>query len=142
MNASGMVTYVGVAHPWMCDTMGHLNVRHYAAMFDDASFQLLGHIGGREFDGARLGWADARLELDYVHEVRAGALVTVRSHVEKVGTSSLACSHVMAGSLDGTVYARARIVTVHFDLAGRVKLAIEGALRGRAEALLVPARGA
>ncbi len=48
MTFQDLTTYVGVAHPWMCDTMGHMNVRHYAAMFDDASFQLLGHIAGTE----------------------------------------------------------------------------------------------
>ena len=103
MADSGIVTYAGIAHSWMCDTMGHLNVRHYVAMFDDASFQLLGQIAGADFDAARLGWADARLELDYVQEVRAGALVTVRSHVEKVGSSSLVLAHVMTGSVDGLV---------------------------------------
>lgn len=136
MADGGIVTYAGVAHSWMCDTMGHLNVRHYSAMFDDASFQLLGRIAGTDFDATRLGWADARLELDYVREVRAGGLVTVRSHVEKVGSSSLVVGHVMTGSVDGLVHARARVVTVHFDLAARQKRAIQGALRKRAEDLL------
>jgi 2-(1,2-epoxy-1,2-dihydrophenyl)acetyl-CoA isomerase len=27
-----------VAHAWHCDHFGHLNVRHYAAAFDDALF--------------------------------------------------------------------------------------------------------
>lgn len=30
-----LATFVGVAHPWMCDAMGHVNVRHYAAMLYD-----------------------------------------------------------------------------------------------------------
>ena len=138
MADGGIVTYAGVAHSWMCDTMGHLNARHYAAMFDDASFQLLGQIAGADLDPARLGWADVRLELDYVQEVRTGGLVTIRSHVEKVGASSLVLGHVMTGSVDGALHARARVVTVHFDLAARRKRAIEGSLRKRAEGLLAP----
>ena len=62
--------------------MGHLNVRHYVAMFDDASFQLLGRIAGREMD-AKLGWADVRMEIAYKHETPLGKLVTIRSRVEK-----------------------------------------------------------
>ena len=29
-----------VAHPWMCDVLGHLTTRHYVAMFDDAAYHL------------------------------------------------------------------------------------------------------
>lgn len=53
-----ILTCLSVVHPWHCDDMGHMNVRHYAAMFDDASFHLLGIIAG---DGRGLGWADIRL---------------------------------------------------------------------------------
>ena len=55
----GVVTYVGVAHPWMCDAMGHMNVRHYMAMFDVASFQLPGKLTEVEKDKS-LGWPDVR----------------------------------------------------------------------------------
>ncbi len=47
----GLVTFVGVTHPWMCDAMGHMNMRFYAAMIDDAGFQLLGHLAGTEAEG-------------------------------------------------------------------------------------------
>ena len=36
----------GVVHPWFCDVMGHMNVRHYVGMFDDACFQLLAEATG------------------------------------------------------------------------------------------------
>lgn len=133
----GMVSYVGVAHPWMCDTMGHINVRHYAAMFDDASFHVLGRVADPAEDAAGAkGWADVRCEIDYRHETLSGTLLTIRSHVEKLGTSSMTYVHVMKGTLDGLVHAQARIVSVRFDLAARQKLALEPAVRTRAEALL------
>lgn len=131
----GIVTYAGVVHPWMCDTMGHLNVRHYVGMFDDASFQLLGRIAGPDADATRLGWADVRMEIDYAHETPAGTLVTVRSHVEKVGRSSLTYAHVLAGTLDGVVRARCRTVTVRFDLTLRSRLELDAATSQRAESL-------
>ena len=133
----GMVTFLGVAHPWMCDVMGHLNVRYYAAMFDDAGFQFLGRIAGEDAADAKTGWADVRCEIDYKHETPAGALLTIRSQVEKIGTSSLTYLHVMSGSLDGVVHARARMVTVRFDLVARRKIELDASMRKAAEALIV-----
>ena len=43
-------TYRGVVFPWHCDQLGHMNVRHYVAMFDDASFHLL-TAGGMNMSG-------------------------------------------------------------------------------------------
>lgn len=125
-----VTTFMGVAHPWQCDTMGHMNVRHYAAMFDDASFQLLGQLAGPDVEGR--GWADIRCEIDYVHETSAGTLLTIVSHVEKLGRSSLTYAHEMRGTVDGAVHARARVVSVRFDLAARAKMDIEDAIRARA----------
>ncbi|PWL18469.1 4-hydroxybenzoyl-CoA thioesterase [Falsochrobactrum shanghaiense] len=133
---SGLVTFVGVAHPWMCDVMGHMNVRHYTAMFDDASFQLLGHIAGFTPD-TKLGWADIRSETEYRQEVAPGALITIHSRVVKIGRSSLAFEQIMTGSLDGTVRAVNQTVSVRFDLVARRSVRLDEKLRGRAEALFV-----
>ncbi len=138
MSSQPLTTYVGVAHPWMCDTMGHMNVRHYAAMFDDASFQLLGHIAGLETEGEKArGWADVRSETEYKHETKAGALITIRSRVVKLGRSSVTFEQIMSGTLDDVVHAVNRTVTVRFDLDARAATALEPAARSRAEALLL-----
>lgn len=118
-----VLTYTGVVHPWMCDNMGHLNVRYYVGMFDDASFQLLGRIAGQESQSA-LGWADVRMEIDYKREIPASKLVSVASRVESVGTSSLTCFHEMRGSIDDMLHATMRAVTVRFDLTARSRLAL------------------
>ena len=72
-----LVTYKGMAHPWLCDVMGHLTTRHYVAMFDDASYHLLLEI----FDWSAssvaedgLGWADVRHVIEYQAEVSSGDL--------------------------------------------------------------------
>ncbi|QKC97189.1 acyl-CoA thioesterase [Mesorhizobium sp. NZP2298] len=136
--SKSLVTFVGVAHPWMCDVMGHMNVRHYAAMFDDASFQLLGHIAGKDSSQASAtGWADVRTEIDYRHETKAGSLLTIRSHVVKIGRTSVTFEQVMSGSLDGIVHASSRTTSVHFDLAARASVALDEPMRGRAATLLV-----
>ena len=136
MNKS-LVTFVGVAHPWMCDVMGHMNVRHYAAMFDDASFQLLGHIAGQDSSQASAtGWADVRTEIDYRHETRAGSLLTIHSHVVKIGRTSVTFEQVMSGSLEGVVHASSRTTSVRFDLAARASVALDEPMRNRAAAYL------
>jgi acyl-CoA thioester hydrolase len=112
----------------MCDTMGHLNVRHYVAMFDDASFQLLGRIADPRAKPT-LGWADVRMEIDYLHETAAGTLVSVRTVVLKVGKSSLTYLHEMRSTLDGVLHARMRTITVRFDLQARTKIDVEAAAR-------------
>ncbi|MET2827120.1 acyl-CoA thioesterase [Mesorhizobium shangrilense] len=133
-----LVTFIGVTHPWMCDRMGHVNVRHYAAMFDDASFQLLGHIAGQDDNQAsEAGWADVRTEIDYRHETKAGALITIHSHVVKIGRTSITFEQVMSGTLDGMVHAVSRTTSVRFDLAARASVPLEDAMRERASALLI-----
>ena len=135
--SKSLVTFVGVAHPWMCDVMGHMNVRHYAAMFDDASFQLLGHIAGQDSSQASAtGWADVRTEIDYRHETRAGSLLTIHSHVVKIGRTSVTFEQVMSGSLDGVVHASSRTTSVRFDLAARASVALDEPMRNRAAAYL------
>ena len=43
--AAFMETFRGVAAPWLCDAMGHMNTRHDAAMFDDALLHSLVKLG-------------------------------------------------------------------------------------------------
>ena len=131
---TSVITFMGVAHPWQCDTMGHMNVRHYAAMFDDASFQLLGMISGPDEPGK--GWADIRCEIDYKHETRAGTLLTIRSHIVAVGRSSVTYAHTMSGTLDGVVHAQAKVVSVRFDLDRRIKMDIEDDVHQSAQELM------
>lgn len=135
MTGAPVITFAGVVHPWMCDAMGHLNVRHYVGMFDDASFQLLGRVGGLEMDAKRYGWADVRMEIDYLKETSAGTTVSVYSHVEAIGTSSLTYVHSLVGTLDDIPRAQMRVVSVHFDLLERRKTKLPVEMRDRAEKL-------
>lgn len=127
-------TFVSVVHPWHCDRMGHMNVRHYAAMFDDAGFQLLGYVAGDDRPG--YGWADVRCEIDYRHEAPAGTLITIDTTVVKIGRSSLTYRNVMRSSVSGQIHAEALVTSVRFDLDARKSAALSDDERQRAEALL------
>ena len=132
-------TLRGVVHPWHCDTMGHMNVRHYMGMFDDAGFQLLGMVAGSSDELFRQGqgWADVRHTIEYRHEARAGALVVIRSHIVRVGRTSLAMRHEMSDVLTGMLLATDEVVSVLFDLSARHSIPLPNDFRERASALQV-----
>lgn len=130
-------TYRGVAHPWLCDSMGHMNTRHYAAMFDDASFHLLGALGGPAAlakDG--FGWADVRHLHEFRQEVQSGALIVIRSTLTRIGTKSITYRHEMRGVEDDLLHATSEIVSVQFDLRKRAAVTLPAPVRARAQALL------
>ena len=43
---SGLLdTYRGTVYPWHCDHMNHMNVMYYVGKFDEATWNLMSHIG-------------------------------------------------------------------------------------------------
>lgn len=129
-------SYLGVVHPWLCDSMGHLNVRHYVGMFDDANTQFLASLGWDSVTAHSngLGWADVRGEIDYLTEVVAGALVEITSSTAAVGNKSLTVDSEMRCRSSGEIHARMRSVMVHFDLQARKAVQLPTELRERAVA--------
>lgn len=114
--------YKGVVHPWLCDVMGHMNVRHYMAMFDDAGFQLLTEatgwcLGAEQWKGK--GWADVNHKIDYQGELHAGALVEIEGGVTEIGTSSFTAVYLMKNKLSGERAATLTAKVVLFDLEAR-----------------------
>ncbi|MBZ9798302.1 acyl-CoA thioesterase [Mesorhizobium sp. ES1-4] len=81
--------------------------------------------------------ADVRTEIYYRHETKASSLITIRSHVAKIGRTSVTFEQVMSGSLDGVVHASSRTTSVRFDLAARASVALDDPMRDRASAFLV-----
>jgi acyl-CoA thioester hydrolase len=80
----------GIVMPAHCDVYGHMNVRHYAAFFDDAGwhFPRLAGLSLEEIRGRGLGTVVATLSIEFHHEIRAGQLVLIRGAVTRVGTKS------------------------------------------------------
>lgn len=136
----GMRTlYKGVVHPWLCDAMGHLTTRHYMAMFDDASWQLLAEATGWSPDAPEFrgrGWADVRHEIDYRAELHAGALVRIEGRVTALGNTSLDTLYEMRCATTGTLAASMRAKTVFFDLETRRAIPLGDAMRSRIMGLL------
>ena len=117
-------TFRGLVYPSQCDAMGHMNVQHYIAAFDQAMWHLV-H-----------GWADVRHVIDYRSELPAGALYRVMSGIDKVGRSSLVTRHRMYEAETGALAAECEMTSVYFDLAARASVPLPQSLGDAARALL------
>lgn len=131
-------TFRGLVYPAQCDAMGHMNVQHYIAAFDQAMWHLVHEIGYRKPAGPNIGhgWADVRHVVEYRRELAAGMLYRVASSVEKVGRSSLVTRHRMFELDSGELAAECEMTSVYFDLAARVSAPLPQSLGDAARALL------
>jgi acyl-CoA thioester hydrolase len=61
--------YRGVAYPWHCDSMGHMNTQFYAAMYDSATFHFLSRLSPyTDLEKRQFGWDGCAA----AHRVQAG----------------------------------------------------------------------
>jgi acyl-CoA thioester hydrolase len=126
-----------VAHQWMCDHMGHMNTRFYAAIVDDAGFQFLEEIAPQgELKPRGLGWADVSFQMNLRHEVAAGSIIRIRSRLVRIGNRSVTHAHSLVSNDLATEHAAAEIVTVLFDLNRRIAVPLDEAMRLRCEKLM------
>jgi acyl-CoA thioester hydrolase len=128
--------YKGTAHPWFCDVMGHMNIRHFMAMFDESSYQLLfqvfGWSGNPDNSGGQ-GWADVKHVIEYQAEVRSGDLLEVHACISKVGTKSIGIRYEMSNSVSKDVAATLECICVLIDLESRESVPLSDVQRKQAE---------
>lgn len=115
----------------MCDQFGHLNVRYYAHIFDDASFALwpLAGIGRALFEQAGVHTVVARTETDFRKEIHPGRVVAVRSRFVTIGTKSVTYEQQLRDIDDDTLHAQQRAVEVFFDPKTRTACSMPDAIR-------------
>ncbi len=135
-----IVVQKGVAHPWMCDVIGHMTTRHYVAMFDDAAYHLLytvfGWAGASDPDG-KIGWSDARHVIEYKAEVLAGDVLSVRAGLTRVGTRSITIFYEMTNLDKNEIAATLECVCVLIDLQARKSIELSEQLRELASQHLI-----
>lgn len=110
-----------VVMPAQCDIYGHLNVRHYAACFDDAGWHMLARAGVSLADlrSRGLGSVVATLTIDFHHELTAGQLILVTGAFTHVGAKSYSYEMRLFESDAMTHCATQKTVEVCFDTAAR-----------------------
>jgi len=113
-----------------------MNIRHYMAMFDEASYQLLyqvfGWSGSSDTENGE-GWADVRHVIEYQAEVSAGDLLEIRACIIKVGTKSIGIHYDMFNIVRNEMAATLECVSVLFDLRNRKAMPLSDAQRKQAE---------
>jgi acyl-CoA thioester hydrolase len=128
------VTGRGVVYPWHLDHMGHMNVRHYVAAFDEACWVLLALLGldASYFKRYRRGMAALEQVIQYKSELQAGDGFEIRSRILEVRPKTIRIRHDMYKLRDGTLAASTNIIGVHIDAEARQGIALPDEVRSRA----------
>ena len=119
--------------PAHCDLSGHMNVRHYAAFFDDASFHIMTRAGVSltELRGRGLGSVVASLTIDFHHELTVGQLIFIAGAFTRVGHKSTTYEMRMYDADTMTHCATQKSVEVFFDTTRRASAPIPPDVRAK-----------
>jgi acyl-CoA thioester hydrolase len=128
----------GVVMPAHCDVYGHMNVRHYAAFFDDAGWHMLARAGVSlgDLQAQGLGSVVATLTIDFHHELKAGQLTLVKGAFTRAGDKSFSYEMRLFESESMTHCATQKTVEVCFDTAARRSAALPEATRAKIHAAI------
>ena len=127
-----VVVQKSVAHPWMCDVLGHMTTRHYVAMFDDAAYHMLYEVfgwTGSSDDDNKIAWADVNHKIDYKSEVSAGDILEIEAKLTKIGNKSITIYYEMRNLGKNVVAASLQVISVLFDLELRESVKISEELK-------------
>ncbi|MER8734414.1 thioesterase family protein [Mesorhizobium sp. M1227] len=129
----GILTYCSTISPSQCDGNGHLNVQHFAAIFDSAVGVFYARCGmSWRWMGARsLGTVAAHQATTFLGELCSGDAVECRTRLNRVGKTSLTFEHILVDAETQRVAARLEAVSVLFGLETRTKVPIPDDIRAR-----------
>ena len=132
-------TYRGTVYPWHCDQMGHMNVMWYVGKFDEATWQLFHAIGINSsfVRERRRGMAAVEQRIHYRRELRAGAVISVRSAFLEVREKVVKFVHEMQNDETGEIAAVCALTGVHIDTETRRSCALPDDVLRRGRELVV-----
>jgi acyl-CoA thioester hydrolase len=123
--------HTGVVHPWLCDQFGHLNVRHYANLFNEAMFHAYARAGLSHEVVMKHGshGVAAIVRTTFIQELPVGSLVTTESAL--VSASNKTCTFLlrMRNTETGEIHATLDTLEVFFDPQARASAPIPAGLR-------------
>jgi len=131
--------YRAIVMPAQCDIYGHMNVRHYAACFDDAGwhFPKMAGLSLEEIRARGLGTVVATLSIEFHHEIRAGQLVLIQGALMRVGTKSFSHEMRLYEADSMTHCATQKTVEVCFDTAARRGVALPQDIKAKLQKICV-----
>ncbi len=128
----------GTVHTWQCDHMGHINVRAYGEFFEEACWQLYNRVGITPslLRSGNFHMAAVRQEIDYIKELLAGDVISVRSAVIEIRDKVLRFVHELHNSETDELCARSVFTVVCIDSAARRARAFPEQILQKSRALL------
>ena len=130
--------YRSIVMPAQCDLYGHMNVRHYASLFDDAGWHILSRAGISLTDLRErgLGSVVASLTIDFHHEMKAGILVLIQGSFTRVGVKSFSYEMRLYEADSMTHCATQKTVEVCFDTGKRASAEYPGDIHEKLAAMV------
>ena len=138
--AERLELFRGVIHPWHHDHFGHMNVRHYAPFFDDATYHFWTRMGlpySTMLPEHGVHTVTAEAKTRFLKELTAGDLIVIDGAVTRLGTRSVAFHLRMNHADTGLPHATCDVVEVFFDPAARASASMPEAVRTRLAAHLI-----
>ncbi len=127
----------GVVHPWHHDHFGHMNVRHYAPFFDDATYHmwtLLGLPYSEMTPKHGVHTVSGTATTTFIKELVAGDLIRIDGAVTRIGGKSATLHLRMFHADTGALHATYDLVEVFFDPKTRSSAEIPPEVRAKLEA--------
>ncbi len=131
--------YRTMVMPAHCDLYGHMNVRHYAAFFDDAGWHMLTHAGIflTELRARNLGTVVASLKIDFHNEIKAGQLAYIKGAFVRLGAKSFTYEMRLYEAETMVHCATETCVEVCFDTTLRKAVALTEDMRSKIAPLVI-----
>lgn len=134
-------TYRGLIYPHHLDHMGHMNVQHYTARFDEATWHLFSALGITldYISKTNSGMAALEQTTRYKAELMAGTLIVIRSGVIEVRNKTVRFFHSMCDAETGNEAATSELVGAHLDRNARKAIPLPHFVAENAKSLMIEA---
>lgn len=114
-------TYRGSVAAWECDQYGHMNVQFYVGRISDAAAGIMqaAGMGQSALTERNLGIVAVNQTIDYVQELRAGALIRMESAIKRIEGRKVVFHHRLFDAETGALAMKADVLGLCFDLGLR-----------------------
>lgn len=132
------ITYQGCVFPWHCDHMGHMNIRWYTAMFDDATWSFFASLGltSSFMRENRCGLAALQQNTTYQSELLPGEVVVIRSRMQELRGKVIRFRHEMTKMENAKLVAATDFTGTHLNLETRRAMPFPDAVSARIHAMI------
>jgi len=134
-----LITARSVVYPWQCDHMGHMNVMWYTGKFDEATWQLMSHIGltPSYLRTNHRGLAAVHQETSYKRELMPGDLILIRSGFLEFREKVVRFRHEMVNVETNEIAATTTLTGVHLNSESRKSCPFPAEIVERGRGLII-----